>query len=718
MSGLPRTHLAALDSATGAPLAGFDAHLTLDDGVGGLVSVGSRLYLDIRTYHPTGGVTYTRAVRALNAADGTQVTAFAPVCEYPRVIAATADVVYVAGCASGPEGLDALRAADGAPLPGFAAVGGVTGPVALAGSQLFVSGTVNSATAVNVAHYLEQVDATTGAVKRSFITDRAPDAVAAGPGELVAGGTAVSGGAVPRQNLAAFDVADGSPIGAFAPQVDGVVYAVAIAAGNVYFSGAFTHVNGVPRAGLAAVRLSDGVLVASFAPASVGYVASIVASASTLYVGGLFDQAGGQPRHNLAALNLTDGTATGFDARLPGFVVSALQLAGSTLYVGSSGSSSPGLSALDAVTGATLPAFQPTLNGSNVDRMAVGGNTLYITGDFQTRRRSATASLAAVDATDGSIPTTSTPRAASGPSGRSPRPRRRCISAASLRTTQSHAASASSADRSPDRIRPPTDSEPHSSRRSRSPARHRRHPLRDRRFPDQRARPDLRHRGVPPALASARASREHDTPTGTGHSRRRTDADLHNRNMARLRRPVHLRLAGRRPAKRESDALRRADVRRPREHVRRRRAPGRTRGVLRGDRRNGGEDDAASAPVTITTAPATPVPVPAPTPPQIPPTTPDAAPPPPTIRTSHPPAPQREAGPSAPTTRCLQSALDHRALTVALSALAPDLAAGRMPHAHSIHLRGRVLRQRTTQPAPAPRTTHRGRDRNPEPRRG
>ena len=695
MSGLPRMHLAALDSATGAPLAGFDAHLTLYEGVGGLVIVGSRLYLDVGNPNPAGGVTYTSALRALNIADGTQVAAFAPVCAYPRVLAATADVVYVADCApSGPEGLDALRAADGAPLPGFAPVDGVTGPVALVGSQLFVSGTVNSATADNVAHYLEQVDAATGAVKRSFITDRAPDAVAAGAGELVAGGTAVLGGAVARENLAAFDVTDGTPIGAFAPQVDGVVYAVAIAAGNVYFSGAFTHVNGVPRAGLAAVRLSDGVLVASFAPANVGEVGSMVASASTLYIGGQFDQAGGQPRHNLAALNLTDGTATSFDARLPGFVVSALQLAGSTLYVGSGGSSSPGLSALDATTGATLPAFQPTLNGSSVDRLALGGNTLYIIGDFQTVDGQPRASLAAVDATDGSLrdfnaagslspggAIAATPTAVylgAGPYNAVPRSLGEVTPTGALTAfdpqlspTPAPAAAAVAllvgADGS---LYATGDFQTSALAPTYGIAEFR--PLSPPLAPPVNATPP-EVQGTPVAGQTLTCT----TGTWQGSPDQYTYGWLVD---GRLNGSLML-----------YDYLTSA-------------AHGNTFAVVDSQvghhvsceaiaRNGGGTTSAASAAVPITTPTGTsqgPVPTPPAT--QTPPTTPNTAPTPSTGTHTAPPGAPARAGPPAPATPCVEPALKHRDLKVALRALARNHCGVTIRHANSIHLRGRVLR--------------------------
>jgi hypothetical protein len=130
------------------------------------------------------------------------------------------------------------------------------------------------------------------------------------------------GEAVSVRNLAAIDVATGSVIRGWRPQVTGDVgtttanvRSVAAANGKVYFGGTFTSVNAASRSNVAAVDAATGALdtrlapTISFADGTVPVVQAVLASDSRLYVGGNFNTVNGQAgnRARLAAFNLSTG---------------------------------------------------------------------------------------------------------------------------------------------------------------------------------------------------------------------------------------------------------------------------------------------------------------------------------------------------------------------------------------------------------------------------
>jgi len=116
-------------------------------------------------------------------------------------------------------------------------------------------------------------------------------------------------------NVAAIDVATGTPVNGWRPAVTGdastnpEVRSLAVKNGRVYIGGKFANVDGQPRRNLAAVDATSGAL-GPFS-ATVGTDTSIVyalaADASRLYVGGTFASVNGATRGNLAALNPTSG---------------------------------------------------------------------------------------------------------------------------------------------------------------------------------------------------------------------------------------------------------------------------------------------------------------------------------------------------------------------------------------------------------------------------
>ena len=156
-----------------------------------------------------------------------------------------------------------------------------------------------------------------------------------------------------------------------------------------------------------------------------GVVWSQVIVGNTVYVGGEFTRA--RPagaaagtsevsRNNLMAYNLSTGVMTSFNPSVNG-VIRAITASpdGSRIYVGGGFSTVGGvartrLAAFSTATGALLPDWKPTANGT-VRALGAYGSTVYAGGSFtstsgQSRQRAASfnASTGAVEAWKGTIP--------------------------------------------------------------------------------------------------------------------------------------------------------------------------------------------------------------------------------------------------------------------------------------------------------------------------
>ncbi len=129
----------------------------------------------------------------------------------------------------------------------------------------------------------------------------------------------VAGASVAVSNVAAIDVATGTAVRSWTPQVSGdgaVVQSLAVKDDRVFVGGTFTTVGGQPRQNLAAVDAVDGEptdgSVDPFAPqVSKGngtpIVYALLPGDSKLYIGGLFSNVDGRGRSNLAAFDLATG---------------------------------------------------------------------------------------------------------------------------------------------------------------------------------------------------------------------------------------------------------------------------------------------------------------------------------------------------------------------------------------------------------------------------
>lgn len=116
-------------------------------------------------------------------------------------------------------------------------------------------------------------------------------------------------------NVAAIDVATGTPISKWHPRVTGgdaatEVRALAVINRQVYIGGRFDAVDGQPRRNLAAVDVNIG-KISPFAPTVGGrtsVVYTVLPSDSRLYIGGKFQSVNDKERDNLASFNLPSGS--------------------------------------------------------------------------------------------------------------------------------------------------------------------------------------------------------------------------------------------------------------------------------------------------------------------------------------------------------------------------------------------------------------------------
>lgn len=207
----------------------------------------------------------------------------------------------------------------------------------------------------------------------------------------------------------------------------GPVYAFSRLGSTIYMVGNFLAVNGVARQRAAAVTTAGAVTAWDPNPGGDRPVA-VIATPSRIYLGGFFDRLGPGPTfiRGIAAVHPDTGAIDGsFSVGIDGHI-RAMALSGDTLYIGGGfnlvgafdtdpttpgyeipGTARVNLAAVNATTGALLPAFQAdtsrVVEGLAIDptrsRVIAGGEFETIGG--VTRRRAA-----ALDATTGAVDTT------------------------------------------------------------------------------------------------------------------------------------------------------------------------------------------------------------------------------------------------------------------------------------------------------------------------
>src|SRR5581483_1382042 len=111
----------------------------------------------------------------------------------------------------------------------------------------------------------------------------------------------------PRRLLVALDASTGAVDPGFNPRPAAAVETVAASAGAVFAGGQFTSVNGAPRANLAALDAATGVLDQGFVADTDGPVDAVVSDGTAVYAGGVFNAVDGVTRHRLVRLDAATG---------------------------------------------------------------------------------------------------------------------------------------------------------------------------------------------------------------------------------------------------------------------------------------------------------------------------------------------------------------------------------------------------------------------------
>ncbi|HEY0233334.1 MAG TPA: hypothetical protein VGC55_18950, partial [Dokdonella sp.] len=182
---------------------------------------------------------------------------------------------------------------------------------------------------------------------------------------------------------------------------------IADGAGGWYVGGCFSHVGAIARTNLAHI-LPDHTLDPAFLPQIDGVVDALALAGSTVYVAGSFSSVGGQVRNNIAAVDAGTGGVKAFNPNADGEVLAlAVSGDGAIVYAGGSGFGTIGglprasLAALDASDGSATTTFDPNPTGFSggialIDALAISGSTLYVGGSFVEIAGVARASIAAL----------------------------------------------------------------------------------------------------------------------------------------------------------------------------------------------------------------------------------------------------------------------------------------------------------------------------------
>lgn len=290
IGGLPRHHIAALDSRTGA-LTAWNPDANAD--VTCLAVAGSTVYAG-GAFTGIGGQARNR-IAALDAATG-NATAWNP----------DAD--------------------------------GTVGALLVAGSTVYAGGQFTSLGG-QPRNRIAALDIATGdATAWNPNANGFINCLALSGSTVYAGGHFSSIGGQTRSCLAALDLASGNAT-AWDPNSDNDVYTLAVSGGSVYAGGAFNIIGGQGRNYLAELSAATGAATA-WDPAPDNPVYALAPAGSAIFAGGLFTNIGGQARSCLAALNVTTSTATAWapnaDAMASAIVATSytLDIGGAFTHIG------------------------------------------------------------------------------------------------------------------------------------------------------------------------------------------------------------------------------------------------------------------------------------------------------------------------------------------------------------------------------------------------
>ncbi len=203
---------------------------------------------------------------------------------------------------------------------------------------------------------------------------------------------------------------DGSLESNWAPEVNGIVYALAVSGTTVYVGGYFNQVEGVERHNLAALETTTGTLT-PWNPDANDIVRALLVVDDSVYVGGTFTMIGGHAHTWIAELDRATGLATDWN---PDIIseeygdsgILCFAYSDSTLYAGGFFSNVDGrvrsnLVAFNASTG-VVTDWAPNPN-SDVLSLDVDGSTVYAGGYFGEIGGINQNGIAAIDATSGIV---------------------------------------------------------------------------------------------------------------------------------------------------------------------------------------------------------------------------------------------------------------------------------------------------------------------------
>ncbi|MDE2371927.1 MAG: PQQ-binding-like beta-propeller repeat protein [Burkholderiales bacterium] len=431
IGNLTRYGLAAVDTATGTVIAGWDAQPNNGAAIYQLQFANGRLYL-AGAFSSIGGAARVDAA----ALDPTTATAVAwnPVLRSAsgltelRAMAIVGSTVYLGGTYDSVEGqarpgLAAVSLGDASLLPWSPALAarvyglpGYVNAMTATASTVYVSGVLAAAGAAS-AQSLAALDAASGAL-RPWVSGSQGSVqwlAAAGSGIWLGGSFGMLGG-VDRAGLAALDITTGQPTAwnpaasnSSSPGESFVPTALAVAGSRVYVAGDFDTIGGTARSGLAALDPTTGAALGGWNPLISGRVGAMAATDTTLYVSGV-SAVDGQARAQLAAIDAATGHVTPWapDASQAG-TIAAMVHAGSAIYIvgpitSLAGRTRSGAAAFDAASGALLP-WDPelTLNGlmPRPTSVAASGGTIYVAGPFNLAGGTPVNGVAALDASTG-----------------------------------------------------------------------------------------------------------------------------------------------------------------------------------------------------------------------------------------------------------------------------------------------------------------------------
>ncbi len=414
-----RNRLARIDAATGALDATFVPSMTggSSPSVCALLVSGTRVIVG-GTFTTASGTAHQN-LAAVDATSGAFVAAFTGEAD-GRVAALTVagtDLVAagefdnIGGLAR--RGVARLDTTTGAAAAAFNAQSSArVNSVVVSGATLFVGGPFSQIGGTSRSR-LAQLDATTGAA-----TTWNPGANAEveqlglfGTALIAAGHfTQIGGGE--RLRLAALSTTGTTDVAlSWNPSLENSADMLHVdAAGFVFAGGSFNYFGAVPRENLAAIDLATGGLL-NWNPGANGWVRALDISGTTVFIGGDFLTIAGADRHYVAALDGVTGVASSWNPR-PDNIVKGLQVLGSTVYfVGEfthvGVTTARGRGAAASLDGTVLP-WNPAADDT-IETLFAVGNRVYLGGNFTLAGGASRALLAAVDSTVGTAETSFAP---------------------------------------------------------------------------------------------------------------------------------------------------------------------------------------------------------------------------------------------------------------------------------------------------------------------